>query len=190
VENMHKYIENNLTKNEKVIIEAKFNFLTFIPLIIIFVICLIIYIVVSKLIDTYSNLFDDLLATMLKIVLILYLALLVLLALFRTPIGSRMAITNKRVIGKRGILSLSAVDYPINKIDQICITASFFGKIFHYSTLLIKGTSDSGSRGLRFYGISNAVEVKNCINDALDKYAEEARKAQAEEIARAMHPQN
>jgi uncharacterized membrane protein YdbT with pleckstrin-like domain len=186
---MNKYIQANLTKDEKVVMEAKFNFLTFIPAILMFIVSLIILLVGFKL-------YDKLLHSDTDIIILKILTgatcfwLGIVFPLVTTPIGSRLAITNKRVLGKRGILSLSAVDYPIQKIDQIRISASLFGRIFHYSTLVIKGTSDSGPRnGLGFYGVSNAIELKNCLNDALDKYAEEARKAQAEEIANAMHTQ-
>jgi uncharacterized membrane protein YdbT with pleckstrin-like domain len=118
--------------------------------------------------------------------LVIYFALILIIIIATTPFGLKLVITNKRVLGKKGIFSLFAVDYPINKIDQIRISAGFFGKIFNYSCLIIKGTSDSGISGLKFYGISNAIELKNCISDALDAYAEEARKSQAEEIANAM----
>lgn len=96
-----------------------------------------------------------------------------------------LCITNKRVIGKAGILSVNTLDYPINKVDNVELNAGIFGNLFHYHTVTVRGGGSSDTQ-IRFRGISNAQKFKNTITEAIERHADEARKAQAAEIARAM----
>jgi uncharacterized membrane protein YdbT with pleckstrin-like domain len=108
-------------------------------------------------------------------------------------LSCKLAITNRRVIGKQGFLSTHSLDYPINKIDNVSVDQSFFGRIFSYAKITIKSTNNSAngssrfaSNGIRFNGISNANEFRNTLTDAIAKNEEDARRAQAEAIANAM----
>ena len=47
-------------------------------------------------------------------------------------------------------------------------------------------TGSGVAKGVAYQGIVNANQLKNAITDAIEKNAEEARKAQAAEIAMAM----
>ncbi len=104
-----------------------------------------------------------------------------------------LALTNKRVVGKLGILRINALDFHIDKIDHVQIKASIFGNLFHYYSLRIVSVGGAGFDNRRnrankdtFVGISNAQDFKDSVTRAIELHAEEARKAQAEEIARAM----
>lgn len=106
-----------------------------------------------------------------------------------------LAITNKRVVGKIGLLRIYALDIHIDKIDHVEISASFLGRLLRYYTLRVfsVGGTGMGSKSTRdnngkfvFVGITNATEFKNVVNRAIELHADEARKAQAAEIAAAM----
>ncbi len=102
-----------------------------------------------------------------------------------------LAITNKRVVGKIGVVSINTLDVPIDKIDHVQIQANFLGRLFHYYSLKVISVGgsgfDNGSRKNKgFIGIANAQEFKNIVTEAIEQHAQDARKAQAEEIARAM----
>ncbi len=104
-----------------------------------------------------------------------------------------LALTNKRVVGKVGILRVNSIDFHLDKIDHVQIKASILGNLFHYYTLRILSVGGAGFDNNRrrndkdtFVGISNAQEFKDMATRAIEVHAEEARKAQAAEIARAM----
>lgn len=102
-----------------------------------------------------------------------------------------LALTNKRVIGKMGILSINALDFHIDKVDHVQIKAGVWGKLFHFYSLKVVsvgGANQGSERGgnSQFIAIKNAPEFKNAVTEAIEQHSEEARRAQAEEIARAM----
>ena len=97
---------------------------------------------------------------------------------------THLVITNKRVIGKQGVLKIQTLDIPIDKIDNVSFNAGVFGNLFKYYDVTIKSV---GSDGWAFHGISNAQAFKDCANDAIEQHAAQARKDQAEQIAMAMH---
>lgn len=98
-----------------------------------------------------------------------------------------LVVTDKRVLGKAGVLSMATLDYPIGKVDNISLNAGIFGNFFKYYSISIQTAgTDAKNKGLKFGGIKNAVEFKNLVVAAIEQHAENARKAQAEEIAKAM----
>ena len=105
-----------------------------------------------------------------------------------------LAITNKRVVGKIGLLRIYALDIHIDKIDHVEISASFLGRLLRYYTLRVFSVGGTGMDSKRitrddngkFVGITNATEFKNVVNRAIELHADEARKAQAAENAAAM----
>ena len=195
---MANYVEANLGKDEKIIEEAKISWLTLIPSIIRLVICLVVGVVAKTVLAGLNEGMDEVVSDAIKeetginmgmLGNIIFLVLFVygvwkLVKRILLNMTTHLAITNKRIIGKTGIFSISAIDYPINKIDNVTHNASFWGKILHYSTITIKSTN--GYSGTDIKGIGNAQQFKNTVIQALEEHAEEARKAQAAEIARAM----
>ena len=118
-----------------------------------------------------------------SVALVLLLGGIPLLKAVLTVLGNHLAVTDRRVIGKTGVLKINALDIHIDKVDNVSVNANFWGNLFHYYVVEIKSTSGDG---WKFTAISNAKQLKNLVNDAVEKHAEEARKAQAEEIAKAM----
>lgn len=98
-----------------------------------------------------------------------------------------LALTNKRVVGRIGLLKKRVMDIHIDKIDNVQIKSGLFGSLMKYYTISVKCASgDAGEVGSNFVGIRNAQDFKDRTNDMIEQHAEEARKAQAAEIARAM----
>lgn len=94
-----------------------------------------------------------------------------------------LAVTNKRIIGKVGVLKVHSLDLPIEKVDSVEIKATLLGRIFRWYYVLVKSP---GQSLFRFPAVSNATQFKNTVTATIEKHAEEARKAQAAEIAAAM----
>ena len=90
--------------------------------------------------------------------------------------------TNKRIIGKTGVLGIKTFDAPLNKIQSISVTQSFFGKIFNFSTVRI----DTAAGGPRFVAVKYADNFKRALMNEIDNYEEALVKRQSMEMANAM----
>jgi uncharacterized membrane protein YdbT with pleckstrin-like domain len=54
--------------------------------------------------------------------------------------ATEMAVTNKRVLIKQGILSRRTLELLLQKVESIAVEESFMGRIFGYGTVVIRGT--------------------------------------------------
>ena len=55
---------------------------------------------------------------------------------------TELAITNKRVIAKFGFISRRTIEININKVESIQVDQTLLGRIFNYGTLLISGAGN------------------------------------------------
>lgn len=181
------YAEKNLNRNEQIVFEAKKSFWAVVPSLI-WCIVLLAGVIVGTIFLGKTDVDVDTVINSITIVLWVLWALCGVLPIIVKIINLAcccLCITNKRVIGKIGVLRIHTLDYPIDKVDNVSLKAGAFGNMFHYHTVTVLG-GGGGDAEIKFIGISNATQFKNSITEAVERHAEEARKAQAEEIARAM----
>lgn len=197
---MNDYIRRNLGSNEKVIMEAKHNKLSIIPEIINIVLGIILFFVLRVGLSKLNGFIvaqegeraamPDYVEQIFMVIFAVICAAIIIMNVLQiiSCLNSALVITNKRVLGKTGVFSIKALDYPIEKIDNVSLNAGLFGRIFKYYDLSVKTAGDNNMQGggIKFSGIKNAVEFKNHITLAIEKHSEEARKQQAMEIAKAM----
>ncbi len=192
------YVTQNLRKGEKIIVQAKFSKWAIIAYLIPAILLIVLGIISSNTMTWAENAglekAPDIIYTLMSAIAIFFYVLggLTFLLLTMLILSCHLTVTNMRVIAKKGVFSTNAFDIPINKVDSTSIRASFFGNIFKYYGLVIASTGNAQvsarqGNGITFPAISNAHEVKNAIMDALEKYADDARKSQAQEIANAMN---
>lgn len=93
-----------------------------------------------------------------------------------------LAITNKRIVGKIGLLSSNALDAPLNKIQNVSVSNGLWGKIFNYGTVKI----NTAAGWYSFPGIKNPNNFKTMIMNQIDQYEEDKIKQQAAEMAKSM----
>lgn len=70
------------------------------------------------------------------------------------------AITNRKLIEKYGWLSIHTDEMPFNKIENLTVKQSFWGRIFNYGSISIQGTNRNH---IHFTNIKNVHTVKNQI---------------------------
>lgn len=80
----------------------------------------------------------------------------------------KYAITNKRVIGREGIVSEDFKSSTFKHITSIRVKQGIIGKIFNFGDIIIN-TSGTGS-GFEFiwHYVKNPVQVKNIIEQHID----------------------
>ena len=185
---MSKYVENNLQNGEEIVLKAKINIIAAIGNIITAVIMLVLAIVVfvmgPKLVDAEEM---GMVSAVIGIALIL-IGVIPLVMKIIDLYCTNIAVTNKRVIGKTGIIRVKSIDLHIEKVDTVKVETSFWGRLLKFYCISIKGTGDG--EPIAFHGVTNGNEFKNAVNATIERHADEARKAQAAEIAAAMAKAN
>ncbi len=75
-----------------------------------------------------------------------------------------LIVTNQRVFFRSGLIKVDTVQLRLDKIESVEIQRTLVGHLLKYGTVLITGT---GSRLAYIPYLSNAVEVRNVIDDLL-----------------------
>ena len=75
-------------------------------------------------------------------------------------VSSELVITNIRVLIKTGIIRRQTLEMFISKIESIAIDQGFFGRVFDYGTVIVRGT---GGFEERFEVIARPIEFRNWV---------------------------
>lgn len=92
---------------------------------------------------------------------------------------SILCFTNKKVIGRVGLIKTKVLDAPLNKINNVSIEQGFFGKILGYGKIRI----DTSSGTYYFSHMSDPNGFKAALMEQIDKFDEERIQKQAQAIA-------
>ena len=90
-----------------------------------------------------------------------------------------LCFTNKKVIGKTGLVKTKSLEAPLNKINNASVDQGFFGKILGYGTVRI----DTSSGTYIFSHISKPDKFKTALMNQIEKYDDERIQKQAQAIA-------
>ncbi|HLY04735.1 MAG TPA: PH domain-containing protein [Rhizomicrobium sp.] len=78
---------------------------------------------------------------------VVYIALgvgaLLLLSSWIRQQSTEIAVTDRRVIYKTGLVSRRTVEMNMDKVESVDVTQSIWGRIFNFGTVLIRGTGAS-----------------------------------------------
>ncbi len=151
------YVENNLVKDEKIVSRADVNMVAIVPTIIIAVLMTFI------------------------IFLLPISVIIVVLKIFQLK-STELVVTNKKIIGKTGLINTKVMDSPINKINNISVEQGLGGKIFGYGKIIVS----TSSGGYEFNCIKNADNFRHSVMNEIDRADEERVQKQAQELANAM----
>jgi uncharacterized membrane protein YdbT with pleckstrin-like domain len=56
---------------------------------------------------------------------------------------TELAVTNRRVIYKRGFVRRHTIEMNMDKVESVDVDQSFWGRIFNYGTIVVHGTGGS-----------------------------------------------
>jgi Bacterial PH domain len=79
---------------------------------------------------------------------------------------TEFAVTDKRVIGKFGIIKRSSLELVLGKVESISVNQNLFGRIFNYGTVVVTG---SGGTHQPIPYIADPMKMKQAINTILAK---------------------
>jgi uncharacterized membrane protein YdbT with pleckstrin-like domain len=150
------YVRSVLQPNEKILIIGKLHWILYVPAL------LALMVVITLAVAKYR--FED--------GLTLHYLFLVAIALFGgiTVVCfvrawfvrwiTEFAVTDRRVIYKRGFISRHSVEMNLDKIESVDVDQSLLGRLFNYGTIHVLGTGQ-GIESLRL--ISAPLALRNAI---------------------------
>lgn len=75
---------------------------------------------------------------------------------------TELAITNKRVIAKFGLISRSTIEINLQKIESIQVNQGILGRIFNYGSIVVSG---AGNPQAPIPGISSPLQFRRAFID-------------------------
>jgi uncharacterized membrane protein YdbT with pleckstrin-like domain len=106
------------------------------------------------------------------------------LLLYLRYIRTELGVTDRRVIEKSGILSVTTAETTLDKVQNVTFSQSILGRIFDYGTVVIQSAATMGAEGIR--GVSGPKEVRDTILQQMDLYRVAQIREQAEAIAKSI----
>jgi uncharacterized membrane protein YdbT with pleckstrin-like domain len=106
--------------------------------------------------------------------------LFIFLRIKRTELG----VTDRRVIEKYGIISVTTKETALDKVQNVTFRQGLFGKIFNYGTVVIQSAATAGFEGLP--GITSPKQVRDTILQQMELYRTTQIREQAEAIAHSL----
>jgi uncharacterized membrane protein YdbT with pleckstrin-like domain len=79
--------------------------------------------------------------------------------------STEMAVTNRRILIKSGVLSRRTIELLLARVESIVITEPFFGRMFGYGTVVIRGT---GGTPEPFTLIANPTEFRRHVQEQIE----------------------
>lgn len=73
-------------------------------------------------------------------------------------------VTDKKVMEKYGWISTHTDEMPLNKVENVTVNYTFWGKIFNYGTICFQGANHNN---VSFSYIKNAEQVKKQVNELI-----------------------
>lgn len=150
---MGNYVESNLLNGETIVYEAKYHWMIWAPA---FLLSMAWMFAVSREEGFTGN----------NLLAVGICSLLAFLATYLKLITDVMAITNKRLILKTGLISRNTFELQLSQVETIRVKQSVFGRLLGYGTIVVRGTGSSSDK-VSF--ISNPIDFRNAFLNASDK---------------------
>jgi len=162
------YIQDNLMPNEKILFTARVHPAVFLPSVFSFIVSINF---LAYALSTGSK--DDVASGLLAGFLLLaaggfflysiFLGIQALVILLTTE----FAVTNKRVIAKRGLIRRHTLEILLPKVESISVHQNVLGRLLNFGTVTVTGT---GGTRESFRAIVEPVEVRKKITLIVERY--------------------
>jgi hypothetical protein len=155
------YVESLLADNEQILLSTRRFWFVLLKEVLLDLILIIVCIVASSLLLPVVGLFA---------VIGYILAIVPLVDLIRQTlywVNQQYLITNRRVIQVSGIINKSVTDSSLEKVNDVKLTQTFWGRIFGYGDVEILTASELGTNLFQFLG--DPVAFKKVMMDAKNR---------------------
>lgn len=163
------YVENNLLPGEYVQHYGKTTFLYVLPSIL----GVLLFFILGLLSESFSEMFYDnwsitipssyfqlFFYTITGVFFIMYIVRMI------TYMTSEIVITNRRIVAKRGFISINVSDIDLDKCVGVSFHQSFWGRLFGFGSVEV---SSSGRKSQRFKALARPYDFRNLVFCAIDE---------------------
>ena len=129
---MASYVRKVLQPNETVKLQSRIHWVVYAPAVIFVILALAAYF--------FGGLYLPEPWPMAIGAALLVIALYLLLGAFFSRWTTELAITDKRIIFKRGFIRRHTIEMNMDKIESVDVDQSIFGRMFNYGDITVRGT--------------------------------------------------
>ena len=147
------YVEKVLQPGETLLYQTKISWTTYIPGLLVLIAAIVVYLVLLSLAPS------PWVATVAGLI-VLAVALYLLFWEWFERWTTEIAITNRRVILKRGFIRRDTAEMHMDKVESVDVTQSILGRLLDYGDITVRGTG-SGLETLRT--IDSPIEFRNHV---------------------------
>lgn len=161
------FIKDNLSEGEEVRVYGVIHPIIFLDT--------AIWLALSVILIAYSSLYAGVSDGWVKW-LSIGLALVALIRFAKAAIykfSTEVAVTNRRVIAKFGLIERATIEIPLLKIESVIIDQSILDRVFGSGSVGVRGTG-TGMAPVRF--IDNPIEFRNILNQTIAERRKENHK--------------
>jgi len=156
---MGRYVRGTLTKDERILYEAKISLWSQLPLILLGAFWLLWMITTMAGDAAMEGIRVEVIFFVLGI-----LSLLIVLIRYKT---TELSITNKRVIAKFGLFRRSIIEMKLAKVESVQVHQGIRGRLFNYGSLIVSG---AGNPMAPVPSISNPLEFRRKVMETQDQF--------------------
>ena len=80
--------------------------------------------------------------------------------------ATEMAVTNRRVVIKTGVVSRTTIEMLLNKVESIEVSETAFGRMLGYGTIMLVGT---GGTPEPFQKVAHPLEFRSQVQQQIEK---------------------
>jgi uncharacterized membrane protein YdbT with pleckstrin-like domain len=80
--------------------------------------------------------------------------------------ATEMAVTNRRVVIKTGLMSRKTIEMLLNKVESIEVTEPSLGRVLGYGTIVVVGT---GGTPEPFHKVAHPLEFRSQVQQQIEK---------------------
>lgn len=159
------YVEQNLRKGEKIILNAKISKVEIVRAI---AVCIIVFFIYCVSFICIAEYFIEYLAEYLRNGYWLLPEIFIEIILFYKTLSIysiELALTNKKIIGKYGVVRTEKMNVPLEYVTAVSVEQTWFEKIFGCGSIII--TTSLGN--YRFDCVKSADIFKDALTKQIDK---------------------
>lgn len=150
------YVQTILQPNEQLLFETRVHWLIYLP----GALLLIAAAVIAAVGHFVAGGGTPSLAAYAAAALLLLLALLALAAEWIRRQSTEIAVTDRRVIFKRGVIRRHTIEMNMDKVESVDVDQSILGRLFNFGTIVIHGT---GSDVEPLHGIEDPLRFRSYV---------------------------
>jgi uncharacterized membrane protein YdbT with pleckstrin-like domain len=169
-----RYVDRNLTAGETIVYETRLHWIVMLRSIVQACICFLLGVGILYHALTSTGMADDQLHLMEGgAAVLVILAVLLLAAGGMKRNATEMAVTNRRVIVKVGLVGRRTVEMLLSKIESIEVKETGMGRMLGYGTIVVIGT---GGTPEPFYKVAHPLEFRNMVQHQIESSVADARR--------------